>query len=137
MEIIHLGKHSRCRCREGGRPRNAELGGLHGDDAEYGVRCSCRTSCRSWPLGVPHQADDDDLVRAAVLDRILEDGLNVQRTRAARKRDFLLELSRGFVYDGLDAERTRLNSATQRLRTLRSSNLLASRERQRPQPSGR
>jgi hypothetical protein len=50
---------------------------------------------------VPQKADYDELVREAVLDRILDDGLNVQRTRSARRRDFSLELSEGFVYDCL------------------------------------
>ena len=69
--------------------------------AEYQARCRCCKSFRSWPIDVPAKADYDGLVRAAVLDRILEDGLNVQRTRAALKRDFLLNLSDGFVYDCL------------------------------------
>jgi hypothetical protein len=69
--------------------------------AEYQSRCRCCKSFRSWPLSVPAKADYDDQVRAAVLDRILEDGLNVQRTLAAMQRDFLLHLSEGFVYDCL------------------------------------
>jgi transposase len=69
--------------------------------AEYQARCSCRMSFRSWPLDVPAKADYDGLVRAAVLDRILEDGLNVQRALAAMRRDFFLKLSEGFVYDCL------------------------------------
>jgi hypothetical protein len=69
--------------------------------AEYQARCSCCVSFRSWPLDVPPKAGYDGLVRQAVLDRILADGLNVQRTLAAMKRDFLLELSEGFVYDCL------------------------------------
>jgi transposase-like protein len=52
-------------------------------------------------LEVPAKADYDGLVRAAVLDRILDDGLNVQRTRAAMQRDFFLTLSEGFIYDCL------------------------------------
>jgi Transposase len=69
--------------------------------AEYQSRCSCRKYFCSWPLDVPPKADYDDRVRAAVVDRILEDGLNVQRTLAAMERDFLLKLSEGFVYDCL------------------------------------
>jgi hypothetical protein len=69
--------------------------------AKYQSRCRCCKFFRSWPLEVPAKADYDDLVRAAVLDRILEDGLNVQRTRAAMQRDFLLKLSEGFIYDCL------------------------------------
>jgi transposase len=69
--------------------------------AEYQARCGCSKSFRSWPVDVPAKADYDDLVRAAVLERILDDGLNVQRTLAAMKRDFFLTLSEGFVYDCL------------------------------------
>src|SRR5262245_24505691 len=69
--------------------------------AEYQSRCRCCASFRSWPLGVPAKADYDGLVRAAVLDRILDDGLNVQRTLAAMRRDFFLKLSEGLIYDCL------------------------------------
>jgi hypothetical protein len=52
--------------------------------------------------GLCPKADYDDLVREAVLNRSLDDGLNVERTRAARNRDCLLELSSGFVSDCLE-----------------------------------
>ena len=87
---------------------------LHVFYAEYTARCDCRKSFRSCPPGLPPKADYDNLVRQAVLDRILDDGLNVQRTLAARKRDFSLELSSGFVYDCLDWGLARLNLAQQR-----------------------
>jgi hypothetical protein len=87
---------------------------LHVYYAEYQARCSCCSTFRSWPLDVPPKADYDSKVRAAVLDRILEDGLNVERTRAALNRDFLLELSSGFIYDCLDAELRRLSLAANR-----------------------
>jgi hypothetical protein len=67
--------------------------------AEYKARCGCCKTFRSWPLDVPAKADYDGEVRAAVLDRVLEDGLNAQRTLTAMRRDFYLELSEGFVYD--------------------------------------
>ena len=69
--------------------------------AEYQAHCSCCKFFRSWPLDVPPKADYDRLVRAAVLDRVLEDGLNIQRTLAAMKRDFFLTVSEGFIYDCL------------------------------------
>ena len=69
--------------------------------AEYQARCSCCKFFRSWPLDVPAKADYDGLVRVAVLDRILADGLNVERTLQAMQRDFFLKLSEGFVYDCL------------------------------------
>src|SRR4051794_6276515 len=51
--------------------------------AEYQARCRCCKFFRSWPLDVPPKADYDRAVRQAVLDRLREDGLNVERTLAA------------------------------------------------------
>lgn len=82
--------------------------------AEYRARCRCRKYFRSWPLDVPPKAAYDAAVRQAVLDRVLEDGLNVERTRRAMKRDFLLDLSSGFIYDCLDWGMTQLHLARQR-----------------------
>jgi hypothetical protein len=82
--------------------------------AEYRARCTCRKYFRSWPLDVPPKAAYDAAVRQAVLDRILEDGLNVQRVRRAMQRDFLLEVSSGFVYDCLDWGLAQLHQARQR-----------------------
>jgi Transposase len=86
--------------------------------AEYRARCACCRFFRSWPLAVPAKADYDDTVRQAVLDRLLEDGLNVERTRAAMRRDFLLSLSEGFVYDCLRWQVAQLELATHRQRVL-------------------
>jgi hypothetical protein len=86
--------------------------------AEYRARCSYRKSFRSWPVVVPAKADYDDLVRTAVLDRLLGDGLNVERARAAMKRDFLLDLSSGFASDCLAWQLARLNLPEHRQRTL-------------------
>jgi hypothetical protein len=69
--------------------------------AEYEARCPCCKYFRSWPLDVPAKADYDDQVRQAVLDRLIEDGLNVLRTQRAMKRDFLLDLSEHFIYNCL------------------------------------
>jgi hypothetical protein len=88
--------------------------------AEYRSRCSCRKYFRSWPLDVPARSDYDESVRTAVLDRLLDDGLNVERTRAALRRDFLLDLSSGFVYDCLDWQLARLNLPEHRKRTLQN-----------------
>jgi hypothetical protein len=82
--------------------------------AEYSARCSCRKTFRSCPPGVTPRADYDDLVRQAVLNRVLDDGLNVERVRACMKRDFLLELSTGFVYDCLQWGLARLGEGEQR-----------------------
>src|SRR6516225_2111223 len=88
---------------------------LHVFYAEYTARCDCRKSFRSWVPGLCPKADYDNLVRQAVLNRILDDGLNVQRTIAAMRRDFKLELSSGFIYDCLDWGLARLDPPQQRL----------------------
>jgi hypothetical protein len=82
--------------------------------AEYKSRCSCCKFFRSWPLDVPQKADYDEKVRQAVLDRILQDGLNVERTLAAMCRDFGLTLSEGFVYDCLRWQIARLDLSVHR-----------------------
>jgi hypothetical protein len=87
--------------------------------AEYSGRCACRKSFRSWVPDLCPKAAYDNLVREAVLNRILDDGLNVERTRAAMKRDFLLELSSGFIYDCLEWGLARLNQARQRRQALK------------------
>ena len=87
---------------------------LHVLYAEYTARCTCCKSFRSCPPNLVPKADYDNLVRQAVLNRILDDGLNVERTRAAMKRDFLLDLSSGFIYDCLDWGLARLGQSGQR-----------------------
>lgn len=82
--------------------------------AEYRSRCGCCKFFRSWPLDVPPKSDYDERVREAVLDRILEDGLNVERTLASMQRDFGLKLSQGFVYDCLRWKVARLDLAPHR-----------------------
>ena len=67
--------------------------------AEYQARCACCNYFRTWPLDVPPKADYDATVRQAVLDRLLHDRLNVEQTKAAMQRDFLVDLSEGFIYD--------------------------------------
>src|SRR4051794_31205135 len=56
--------------------------------AEYTARCDCRKTFRSCPPDVCPRAEYDNLVRQAVLNRVLDDGLNVERTRKAMSRDF-------------------------------------------------
>jgi hypothetical protein len=68
---------------------------------EYAARCECCTTFRTSPDGVLPRAKYDGKVRQAVLDRIIDDGMNVEATRRSLKRDFLLDLSTGFVYDCL------------------------------------
>lgn len=82
--------------------------------AEYQARCHCCKYFRTWPLDVPPKADYDATVRQAVLDRLLRDRLNVEQTRAAMQRDFLVTLSEGFVYDCLRWQLARLDLAQHR-----------------------
>jgi hypothetical protein len=115
------GRHGRRKRRLDRKVRSLALGQvvwLHVFYAEYRARCDCRKYFRSCPPDVCPKADYDNLVRQAVLNRILDDGLNVERTRAAMKRDFLLELSSGFIYDCLDWQLHRLNLPAHRQRTL-------------------
>jgi hypothetical protein len=117
----NCGRHGRRKRRLHRKVRSLGYGQvvwLHVFYAEYRARCNCRKYFRSCPPDVCPKADYDNLVRQAVLNRILDDGLNVERTRAAMKRDFLLELSSGFVYDCLDWGLSRLNLAPQRRRAL-------------------
>jgi hypothetical protein len=65
-------------------------------------------------LDVPPKADYDATVRQAVLDRLLRDRLNVEQTKAAMQRDFLVGLSDGFVYDCLRWQLARLDLAQHR-----------------------
>jgi Transposase len=87
---------------------------LHVFYAEYTARCDCRKSFRSWVAHSCPKAEYDNLVRQAVLNRVLDDRQNVETVRAAMKRDFLLDLSSGFIYDCLDWGLRRLNQAGQR-----------------------
>jgi hypothetical protein len=68
---------------------------------EYQPRCGCCQSFRTSPEDVMPRAKYDNKVRQAVLDRILDDGMNVEATLRSLQRDFHLNLSTGFVYDCL------------------------------------
>jgi Transposase len=68
---------------------------------EYAARCGCCTTFRTRPEGVLPKAAYDNRVREAVLERILDDSLNIETVRQGMRRDFLLDLSSGFIYDCL------------------------------------
>ncbi len=68
---------------------------------EYKARCGCCQTFRTGPEGVLPKHAYDNKVRQAVLEHILDDRMNVEATRACLRRDFLLDLSQGFVYDCL------------------------------------
>jgi transposase-like protein len=86
--------------------------------AEYRARCNCCKTYRSSPVGVDFKCHYDNKVREAVLDRLLDDRMSVQAVRQALARDFLLDLSEGFVYDCLHREVARLDMAEYRAWTL-------------------
>jgi hypothetical protein len=86
--------------------------------AEYRARCDCCKTFRSSPAEVEPKCRYDNKVRAAVLDRLLQDRMSIPAVRAALARDFLLDLSEGFVYDCLHREVARLDMAEYRQWTL-------------------
>lgn len=81
---------------------------------EYQARCDCRTTFRNSPDGVLPRAAYDNTVRDLVLGRIIEDGMSIERTLQSLRREFLLELSTGFVYDLLRDRAARLEMAEHR-----------------------
>jgi transposase-like protein len=81
---------------------------------EYAARCDCSTTFRTTPEGVLPKAHYDNTVRDLVLDRILRDGMSIERVIASIERDFLLNLSDGFVYDCLAWQVRRLDLADHR-----------------------
>src|SRR3954466_6349298 len=85
---------------------------------EYQARCGCRTSFRNTPEGVLPKAKYDNRVRDLVLDRILKDGMSIERTLESLRREFLLDLSSGFVYDVLHDFAAGLDMAGHRRKVL-------------------
>jgi hypothetical protein len=81
---------------------------------EYEARCGCCSTFRTTAEGVSPRCKYDNKVREAVLDRILDDGMNVEATRRSLERDFLLDLSTGFVYDCLRDAAAQLDLAEHR-----------------------
>jgi transposase-like protein len=85
---------------------------------EYQARCSCCTTFRNTPEDVLPRALYDNKVRDLVLERILKDGMNVEQTLESLGREFLLDLSTGFVYDVLHDHAARLDMAAHRRKVL-------------------
>src|SRR3954447_11038310 len=81
---------------------------------EYAARCQCCTTFRTHPDGVLPKAKYDNKVRDLVLDRLLKDGMSVERALASVRREFLLDLSTGFVYDVLRDRAAELDMAAHR-----------------------
>lgn len=85
---------------------------------EYAARCGCSKTFRNTHEDVLPRAAYDSKVRDLVLDRILRDGMSVERTLQSLRREFLLDLSSGFVYDVLRDRVARLDLATHRREVL-------------------
>jgi hypothetical protein len=85
---------------------------------EYQAQCDCCTTFRTTPEGVLPRARYDNKVRDLVLDRILKDGMNVEQTMESLHRDFLLDLSTGFVYDVLRDRAEQLDMPEHRRKVL-------------------
>src|SRR5881227_3434618 len=81
---------------------------------EYQAQCDCCTTFRNIPDGVLPRALYDNKVRDLVLERIIKDGMNIEQTLESLGREFLLDLSTGFVYDVLHDHAARLDMAAHR-----------------------
>lgn len=69
---------------------------------EYIAKCDCCKSFHSHPPSVDLKAKYDRQVRQAVIDRILQDKLNLSAVQASMQRDFLVKLSSGYIYAALE-----------------------------------
>jgi transposase-like protein len=85
---------------------------------EYAARCDCCTTFRNNPEGVLPKAHYDNKVRDLVLDRVIQDGMSIERTLESLHREFSLDLSSGFVYDVLRDHAAGLDMATHRCKVL-------------------
>jgi transposase len=65
-------------------------------------RLHCCKTFRSHVEGIEPRAEYTNRVRDAVIDRLLDDGMSLHRVQQAMRRDFLLDLSDGFLSDCLD-----------------------------------
>ena len=85
---------------------------------EYQAKCDCRKTFRNSPEGILPRALYDNKVRDLVLDRILKDGMSVERTLESIRREYLLDLSTGFVYDVLHDRACQLDMSEHRRKIL-------------------
>ena len=113
-----LGRRKRTHQREVRTIAYKEIAVLQITYGEYESRCDCCKSFRTHPDDVLPKAKYDNKVREAVLEGILDDQLNVEAVRRRMKRDFLLDLSTGFVYDCLHDAARQLDLAEHRQEVL-------------------
>ena len=69
---------------------------------EYRAACAGCKTFRARVEGIEPRAEYTNRVRDAVIDRLLDDGMSLHRVQQPMRRDFLLDLSDGFLSDGLD-----------------------------------
>ena len=87
----------------------------------YGEYTACCQYCKTFltnPKVVLSKAKYDNRVRELVLDRILENGMNVERVLASIRREFLLNLSTGYVYNVLRDRAAERDMAAHRRKVL-------------------
>ena len=85
---------------------------------EYTAQCECCTTFRNTPEGVLPKDHYDNKVRDLVLDRIIKDGMSIERILESLRREFLLELSSGFVYNVLRDRAEELDMSEHRRKVL-------------------
>jgi transposase-like protein len=114
-----MGRRKRTHCRDVRTIAYKEIVVLRITYGEYEARCQCCKNFRTHPDDVLPKAKYDNKVRAAVLEGILEDHLNVEAVRRRMQRDFMLDLSTGFVYDCLHDAVRQLDMAEHRQQVLK------------------
>src|SRR5262245_42341842 len=85
---------------------------------EYRAGCNCCKTFRAQAEGIEPRAAYTNRVREAVLDRLLDDRMSMERLRQALQRDFHLDLSDGFLYDCLDWKVRQVDLPAYRQQTL-------------------
>jgi hypothetical protein len=85
---------------------------------EYQARCGCCKTSRNTPEPVLPRAPYDNKVRDPVLGRLIDDAMSIEQTLKPLRRESLLELSTGFVYDLPRDHARRLDLAEHRRRVL-------------------
>src|SRR3974390_1461361 len=85
---------------------------------EYTAQCECCTTFRTTPEGVLPKAHYDNKVRDLVLGRMIKDGMSIERILESLRREFLLDLSSGFVYNVLRHRAEELDMSEPRRITL-------------------
>src|SRR6185312_2517937 len=78
------------------------------------ARCDWCTTFRNTCEGVLPGALYDNKVRDRVVARIIEDGMSIESALQSLRREFLLDLSTGFVYDLLRDRAAQLDMAEHR-----------------------